>query len=69
MNKKDALIYYTSDIMLHQFRRRKRKKNCSNCVYHDYDEYCCGDNDYMEFEICRKGYDLDDGPCKDWSEL
>ena len=56
--------------MMPYLRRKKRKKSCANCDHHDYDEYCCGEYDYIEFEVCRKGHNAPfDGPCEDWEEL
>ena len=44
-------------------------KQCSQCCYHDYDEYSNDDGSYDEFEVCRKGHDLDEGVCSDYEEL
>lgn len=42
---------------------------CSNCQYHDYEEFTNSDGDYREFEVCRKDHDLHEGVCLDYEGL
>ena len=45
----------------------RKKMNCNNCTYHNYDWFDDGD----EFEVCDKGNTdcLSIGFCEDWEEL
>ena len=48
---------------------KKTEKVCRNCTHHDYDEFNLDDGGFVEYEVCRKHHDLDNGPCEEWEEL
>ena len=52
-----------------QLRIYRRIASCSNCDYHDYDEFENSDGSYDEFEVCRKGNDVTERICENWKEL
>lgn len=52
-----------------QLRIYRRIVSCSNCKYHDYDEFENDNGSYREFEVCRKGNDVTEGICKEWEEI
>lgn len=39
--------------------------DCSKCKFFTYEEYNCGDGDYLEFEACERGHELYPEKCID----
>ena len=68
--KSDAIrLKNENEQLKSQLRIYRRIASCSNCDYHDYDEFENSDGSYDEFEVCRKGNDVTERICADWREL